>query len=96
MAKRSKKYSIRFDEHGQILIDDPKLVKRLMSVLDRTNQLIVQIDSDLDPVGGSQILNRCPIPRPAPPPNFLCDPCDLFVRATRISGVQIDRPRHER
>jgi hypothetical protein len=76
-----KAFEIRFDKHGNIIIDDPELQQRLKYVLELNGELVLRM-KDL-PRGYEVVLPEpIPLPYPYPKPRnpadcpmVMCDPC---------------------
>lgn len=65
----SEKYTIRFDDHGNILVDDPEVARRLLYVLQHDGELVIRLREGT--TGSTPIV----LDLRAPPPiakNMLC------------------------
>lgn len=72
-----EKHSIRFDDHGHILVEEPELARRILHLLRHDGELVVRMRLD-EPV--SPVNRICPVPGNAGPivrnticPNVMCE-----------------------
>jgi hypothetical protein len=78
-----KTFQIRFDKHGNIVIDDAELQQRLKFLLETNGELVLRmrnLPTTFQVVLPEPIPYPQPIPRPKPPnsvdcPMTMCDPC---------------------